>query len=108
MTTEKKVASDNDHDRVVMVSISKDGTLDQLDPEFIGGEFSIAASKRQAEERAASIVDQNMRGVTSDVAATVAPGEPDPEIQKIKDAQEKAATAASSAAEKLVKANSGE
>jgi len=106
-TATRTVVVDNDHDRIVMASISKDGTLDQLDPEFIGGDFSIAASKRQAEERAVSIVDQNLRGVTSDVAATVAPGEPDPEIQKIKDAQEKAANAASLAAEKLVKANSG-
>ncbi|MEV6803143.1 hypothetical protein [Streptomyces sp. NPDC051132] len=84
-------AEHGDHDRIVMASRRADGSLDQINPEFIGDkETAQAAAEQQLAEQAASAVDVAARGVTS-----TRPGEgdsePDAEVKALKDAQDAAA-----------------
>lgn len=95
-------ATTGDHDRIVMASRRADGSMDQHNPEFIGDrEVAISAAKEQLGQQAASAVDVAARGVTSteDGAGSSAP---DPDVQALKDAQDKAVSAAESQAEREV------
>jgi hypothetical protein len=85
-------AERGDHDRIVMPSRRADGTLDQVDPEFIGDkDTAIAAAEEQLAVQAASAVDVAARGVTSTQAADgTGDSEPDAEVKALKDAQDKA------------------
>lgn len=59
---EQPVADKVPHDRVVGLSLRKDGTPDQNDPEMIGPKDSaVAASKAQFREFAVSAVDHERR-----------------------------------------------
>jgi hypothetical protein len=56
--TDKPVAAQADHDRVAMLSIQKDGTPDQTDPEFIGPkDAAIEATTEQLSQIAVAAVD---------------------------------------------------
>ena len=96
------------HDRVVMLSIAKTGEPAQHDPEIIGDEeYALEAAKRQFTENAVSAVDDEKRreaaaaGVTGVAAADT---KQDPFIDDLTKAHDKAAKAAESQAEKVVKA----
>lgn len=99
--TEAAAAKDTDHDRVAMLSIAKDGSFDQHDPEIIGDkDFAVEAAKRQFAERAVSAVDVEKRG-----ASTTPGGEEvsqDPAIEALKKDHDKAAAAAEKKAESTV------
>jgi hypothetical protein len=85
-----KAAAQGDHDRIVMASRRADGSMDQVDPEFIGDkETAIAAAEEQLAVQAASAVDTAARGVTSAPEGTGS-SEPDAEVKALKDAQDKA------------------
>lgn len=97
--TQGRVTKDADHDRIVMASRAPDGTPAQHDPEFIGDkDVAIKGAEVQLAQQKASAADQALRGVvdTSGVLARDAkPGEvgstaPDPQVQEIVDAHEKA------------------
>lgn len=99
-----KAAEHGDHDRIVMASRRPDGSMDQINPEFIGDkDVAIAAAKQQLAEQAVSAVDVAARGVTSGQGedGTGRDG-PDHEIKALKDAQDKAAEAAEARAEREV------
>jgi len=95
-------AEQGEHDRIVMASRRADGSMDQYRPEFIGDkDVALAAAKEQLAQQAASAVDVAARGVsTASEAAQRA--EPDPDIQALKDAQNKAIEAAEARAEREV------
>jgi hypothetical protein len=98
-TEEKVVDVKDNHDRVAMLSIAKDGTPDQVDPEIIGDkEFALEATKRQFAENAVSAVD-DARRAEADEPNTVGQ---DPTIEAAQKEHEKAAKKAESAAEKVV------
>lgn len=102
------VPHQGDHDRLTMLSVKADGTLDQHNPELIGDkEAALAATARQFAEQAVSAVDVAERGVTAGPAVTLvgqADGstvaEPlhdpahDPVVADLKEKQDKAAKAA--------------
>jgi hypothetical protein len=91
-----KAAEQGDHDRIVMASRKPDGSMDQINPEFIGDkDVALAAAKQQLGVQAASAVDVAARGV-SDKAADDGTGSNEP------DAQESAVAAAASQAEREV------
>ncbi|QHC16867.1 hypothetical protein GR131_16215 [Streptomyces sp. GF20] len=94
-------AERGDHDRIVMASRRADGSMDQVDPEFIGDkDVALAAAKEQLAVQATSAVDVAARGVTAGQGAGGAESaDPDPDIKALKDAQEKAAEAAEARAE---------
>jgi hypothetical protein len=95
------VPDHGDHDRVTMLSLKADGTPDQNNPELIGDkQFALDATRRQYEEQAVSAVDVRERGVTANTDAKDI--DQDPEIQRLKDAHDKAADAAKSAADSTV------
>lgn len=95
------VPSGGDHDRVQMLSLSKDGTPDQHNPEIIGDkDVAIAAAKQQFAEQAVSAVDVEKRGATVDTGAETL--EQDPSIAELQKAHEAAASAAEKAAESAV------
>lgn len=96
-----KAAERGDHDRIVMASRRADGSMDQVDPEFIGDkDVALAAAKEQLAVQATSAVDVTARGVTAEQGEGGAESaEPDPDIKALKDAQEKAAEAAEARAE---------
>lgn len=104
-STEKAAASTsatqgNDHDRVAMLSVSRDGSPDQHDPEIIGDkEFAAEATKRQFAENAVSAVDAEKRDVAAGGGEEVSQ---DPSIEDLQKAQEKAAKSAEKAAEAVV------
>jgi hypothetical protein len=85
-------AQHGDHDRIVMPSRRADGSMDQINPEFIGDkETAIAAAKEQLGVQAVSAVDVAARGVSAGPTEDGTGGsEPDAEVQALKDAQEKA------------------
>ncbi|MEV7240453.1 hypothetical protein AB0N92_04205 [Streptomyces sp. NPDC093248] len=84
-------ARHGDHDRIVMASRRADGSMDQVNPEFIGDkETAKAAAREQLAVQAASAVDTAARGVTSGGDAGGGDSEPDAEVQALKDAQDKA------------------
>jgi len=87
-------AQRGDHDRIVMASRRADGSMDQVDPEFIGDkETAIAAAEQQLAQQAASAVDVAARGVSS-TPDGAGDSEPDAEVKALKDAQDKAVEAA--------------
>jgi len=92
-----------DHDRVVIASRKRDGTPDQDDNfTFIGDkDVAIKANSEQLAVQAASALDVAHRGVSS---GTAGEAEPDPEIKKLKDAQDAAAKAAEAQAKSEVNA----
>ncbi|MEU7376543.1 hypothetical protein [Streptomyces albidoflavus] len=96
-----KAAERGDHDRIVMASRRADGSMDQVDPEFIGDkDVALAAAKEQLAVQATSAVDVAARGVTAERDEGGAESaEPDPDIKALKDVQEKAAEAAEARAE---------
>lgn len=95
-------AEHGDHDRIVMASRRADGSLDQLNPEFIGDrETTLAANKLQLATQAASAVDVAARGVTTPEGGA-GDSEPDAEVQALKDAQDAAVKAAEAKAEREV------
>lgn len=97
-------AEQGDHDRIVMASRRPDGSMDQINPEFIGDrETTLAAAKEQLAVQAASAVDVAARGVT-DRTGTPGTGdsEPDADVKALQKAQDKAAEAARSRAEREV------
>jgi hypothetical protein len=104
--TEAKVAGGGDHDRVAMASRLPDGTPHQTaDFEYIGDkDVAIDAAKRQLAEQAVSAVDVEHRGVGAPPATGEGSSEPDPGVRKLKAAQDKAAKAAESSAEREVNA----
>ncbi|MET7914458.1 hypothetical protein ABZU45_00705 [Streptomyces avermitilis] len=96
-------AEHGDHDRIVMASRRADGSMDQVNPEFIGDkETAIAAAKEQLAVQAASAVDTAARGVTSTPEDGTGSSEPDAEVQALKDAQDEAVKAAEARAEREV------
>lgn len=103
-TPTPKAAAHGDHDRIVMASRRADGSMDQIDPEFIGDkDVAIAAAKEQLATQAASAVDVAARGV-SDRQDEEGAAEPDPDIKALKNAQEAAAKTAEAQAEREVNA----
>ena len=83
-------AQHGDHDRIVMASRRADGSMDQVDPEFIGDkDTAIAAAEEQLAVQAASAVDVAARGVTSTPEGTGS-SEPDAAVKALKEAQDKA------------------
>lgn len=99
-----KAAEHGDHDRIVMASRRADGSMDQINPEFIGDkDVALAAAKEQLAVQAASAVDVAARGVTAgpDEDGTGS-SEPDADVKALKDAQDKAVEAAESRAEREV------
>lgn len=96
---ENVVPDGGDRDRVAMLSLHRDGTPDQVNPEIIGDkDFALAAAKRQFAEQAVSAVDSREReaNVGGDEVGQ------DPSIEKLKKQHDAAAKAAESAAEKVV------
>ena len=85
-------AQHGDHDRIVMASRRADGSMDQVDPEFIGDkETAIAAAEEQLAVQAASAVDVAARGVSAGPAGDgTRSSEPDAEVKALKEAQDKA------------------
>ncbi|MFJ6905604.1 hypothetical protein [Streptomyces griseoluteus] len=93
-------AQHGDHDRVVMASRRADGSMDQVNPEFIGDkETAKAAAREQLAVQAASAVDTAARGVTSTAGSDGGDSEPDPDVKALKDAQDKAREAAEAKAD---------
>ena len=97
-------AGHGDHDRIVMASRRADGTMDQLNPEFIGDkETAVAAAKEQLAVQAVSAVDVAARGVTAGPADDgTGSSEPDAEVKALKEAHDKAADEAKAKAEREV------
>lgn len=95
-------AEHGDHDRIVMASRKADGSMDQVNPEFIGDkDIAVAAAKEQLAQQAASAVDVAARGAIVTPEGTGS-SEPDAEVQALKDAQEEAVKAAEAQAEREV------
>lgn len=102
-TTSEPVARIADHDRVQMLSVAKDGSLDQNNPEIIGDkDAAIEATKAQFAQIAVANVDATKRAELG-LAATDdnSPG-PDAAIDKLKAEQDKAIAAAEKQAESVV------
>jgi hypothetical protein len=97
-------AEHGDHDRIVMASRRADGSMDQLNPEFIGDkDVAIAAAKEQLAQQAVSAVDVAARGVSSAPEEGEGTSEPDAEIAALKEAQETAVKRAEGQAEREVR-----
>lgn len=94
------------HDRVVGLSLRKDGTPDQNNPELIGDkDAAMAATKKQFAEFAVSAADAEARraaGIGTEAAPPPEGSTGDAAIDKVKAEHEKVAAAAESAAEALV------
>lgn len=116
-TPDVQVPGVRDHDRVNTLSISKDGTPDQHNPEIIGDVDAVRAHTReQFRQMAVSAADVRERGVSSAPATLVGqedgtvkevdPSElpQDPSIEKLDKAHTEAAEAAEGAADKAVDA----
>lgn len=92
-------------DRVAMLSLNRDGTPDQHDPELIGDkEFAEAATREQFRQQAVSAVDDVRRPEVLPGTEAAGEVEQDPSIAELKDAHDKAAEAADKAAERTVSA----
>ncbi|MEU0359921.1 hypothetical protein [Streptomyces cyaneofuscatus] len=99
-----KAAQHGDHDRVVMASRRPDGSMDQINPEFIGDkEVALAGAREQLAVQAASAVDTAARGVSAGQGGSGEMAEPDPDVKALMDAQVEAVTAAESQAEREVR-----
>ena len=101
--TDTVVPGDIPGDRVVGLSISKDGSVDQHNPSIIGDkETALELTRRQLRQLAAS----NAHSATDQASAAGGDLPPqdveDPEIQERKDRNEQAIKAADSAAERIV------
>lgn len=98
-------AKGGDHDRVAMLSLNKDGTPDQHDPEIIGDkEFAVEAAKRQFADQAVSALDHEQRRADALAADGAEEVGQDPTIEKRQKEHEKAAEAAEKRAESVVNA----
>lgn len=93
-------------DRVAMLSVNKDGSLDQTNPEIIGNEeFALRATKEQFKQQAVSAAD-DARAV-KEAREAAAAGETvsqDPTIEARQKEHQKIADAAEKQAESTVKA----
>lgn len=88
------------HDRVAMLSLGKDGTPDQVNPQIVGDKgFATDAAKRQFREQAVSAVDSAERSTASVTGEKV---EQDPSIKALTDKHDKAASSAEKRAESVV------
>lgn len=97
------VPQQGDHDRVAMLSLRADGVPDQHNPELIGDkDFALEATRRQFREQAVSAADVAERGVTADTGGEQL--DQDPEIAKLQQVHDQAASAAEAAADKAVEA----
>ena len=104
----KPVIDTGDHDRVVGLSIRKDGSLDQHNPEIIGDkDAAMAATKEQFAQIAVAAVDAEKRAELG-LAGTDEGDTSDAKIDALKAEHEKAADAGRSKAEALVNALSSE
>ncbi|MFJ1964895.1 hypothetical protein [Streptomyces massasporeus] len=97
-------ARHGDHDRIVMASRRADGSMDQINPEFIGDkETAIAAAKEQLAVQAVSAVDVAARGVSAGPADDgTGSSEPDAEVKALKEEHDKAKETAEAQAEREV------
>ncbi|MFF9625442.1 hypothetical protein [Streptomyces griseosporeus] len=97
-------ARHGDHDRIVMASRRADGSMDQINPEFIGDkDTALAAAREQLAVQAVSAVDVAARGVTSGPADDgTGSSEPDADVKALQDAQEQAKREAEAKAEREV------
>jgi len=79
-----------DHDRVVMISRTPDGSPAQTSDFEVIGDKQVAedAAVKQLTEQRVSAADNVIRAVSGD---TTSPGEPDPAVAEIVKAHEKAA-----------------
>ncbi len=103
-TTSKPVIDTGDHDRVVGLSIRKDGTLDQHNPEIIGDkEAALAATREQFAQIAVSAVDAEKRAELG-LAGAEDGDTSDKAIDALRAEHEKAADAGRAKAEALVNA----
>ena len=103
-TTDTPVVKQADHDRVQMLSIAKDGTLDQSpDVEIIGDkDAAIDAAKEQFRQIAVAAVDAEKRPALG-LAGTQDTGDTsDKAIDALRKEHEKAEAAADKKAEALV------
>ena len=101
--TDKPVAKATDHDRVAMLSIAKDGTLDQHDPEFIGDkETALEATKEQLRQQAVAAVDVEKRPELGLGGAGAVEVVEDKSLGELKKAHEAAEATAEKTAESLV------
>lgn len=103
-STDTPVVSTADHDRVQMLSIAKDGTLDQSPGvEIIGDkDAAVEATKEQFRQIAVANVDAEKRADLGLAGTTdTAPG-PDAQIDKLRAEHDKAAAAAEKKAESVV------
>lgn len=102
--TEGAVIDTGDHDRVVGLSVAKDGTLDQHNPEIIGDrDAALAATKEQFAQIAVSAIDADKRAELG-LAATADEDTSDAKIDALRAAHDKAAKAGEAKAESLVNA----
>lgn len=93
-----------DHDRVVALSIAKDGSFDQNNPEIIGDkEAALEATKEQFRQNAVSRVDAEKRAELG-LAPTEDGDTSDKAIDALKAEHEKAEKAAERQAESVVNA----
>ena len=97
-------ARHGDHDRIVMASRRADGSMDQINPEFIGDkDVAIAAAKEQLTVQAVSAVDVAARGVSAGPADDgTGSSEPDADVAALKEAHDKAKETAEAQAEREV------
>ncbi|MEU6527869.1 hypothetical protein ABZ869_01590 [Streptomyces sp. NPDC046928] len=97
-------AQHGDHDRIVMASRRADGSMDQVNPEFIGDkDTAIAAAKEQLAVQAVSAVDVAARGVSaSPTDDGTGSSEPDADVAALKEAHDKAKATAEDQAEREV------
>lgn len=101
--TDAAVTANADHDRVSMLSIAKDGTLDQFQPEIIGDkDAALEATKEQLRQRAVAAVDAEKRPELGLGGAPALEVVEDKSIGELKKAHEAAEKSADSTAESLV------
>lgn len=99
--TSKSEAPANDHDRVAMLSVRKDGSLDQHDPEIVGDkDVALAATKEQFRQQAVAAVDVEKRDALGLGGGSLFTE--DKSIGELKKAHESAAKSAESRAESVV------
>ena len=90
------------HDRVVALSVAKDGTLDQNNPEIIGDkDAALEATKEQFRQIAVSAVDAEKRAELG-LAGTEEGSTADAAIDALRKEHEKAEAAAEKKAEQVV------
>ena len=101
---ETTVVKTADHDRVQMLSISKDGSLDQSpDVEIIGDkDAAVEATKEQFAQIAVAAVDAEKRAELGLAGSTDTEAGPDKAIDALRKEQDKAIAAAEKKAESVV------